>query len=100
MQETFYFKLITCKRHNKNVKMYGINQTVITPIYLEEESKESVMLEFLKNKKRIFRTSLVVQWLRTCLPIQESRVRSLVQEDSTCHWQLSWKVETLEDTAP
>ena len=29
--------------------MYGINQTVITPIYLEEESKESVMLQFLKN---------------------------------------------------
>ena len=49
MQDIFYFKLITCKVHNKNVKMYGINQTVITPIYLEEESKESVMLQFLKN---------------------------------------------------
>ena len=68
--------------------MYGIDQIVITPIYLEEESKESVMLQFLKikkKKKRIFRTSLVVQWLRICLPIQERRVLSLFQEDSTCH---------------
>ena len=28
-------------------------------------------------------TSLVVQWLRMCLPIQGTRVRSLVWEDST-----------------
>ena len=30
-------------------------------------------------------TSLVVQWLRICLPKQGTWVRSLVQEDSTCH---------------
>ena len=30
-------------------------------------------------------TSLVVQWLRICLPMQETRVRSLVWEDPTCH---------------
>ena len=30
-------------------------------------------------------TSLVVQWLRICLPMQGIQVRSLVQEDSTCH---------------
>ena len=29
-------------------------------------------------------TSLVVQWLRICLPRQGTWVRSLVQEDSTC----------------
>ena len=29
-------------------------------------------------------TSLVVQWLRICLPMQGSRVRSLVREDPTC----------------
>ena len=28
-------------------------------------------------------TSLEVQWLRTCLPVRETRVRSLVWEDST-----------------
>jgi len=29
-------------------------------------------------------TSLVVQWIKICLPMQGTRVRSLVQEDSTC----------------
>ena len=28
--------------------------------------------------------SLVVQWLRICLPMQETRVRALVWEDPTC----------------
>ena len=31
------------------------------------------------------RTSLVVRWLRICLPMQETQVQSLVREDSTCH---------------
>ena len=31
------------------------------------------------------RMSLVVQWLRICLPMQETQVQSLVWEDSTCH---------------
>ena len=30
------------------------------------------------------RASLVVQWLRICLPLQGTRVRTLVWEDSTC----------------
>ena len=30
-------------------------------------------------------TSLVAQWLRICLPVQGTRVRSLVWEDPTCH---------------
>jgi len=29
-------------------------------------------------------TSLMVQWLRVCLPIQRTWVQSLVREDSTC----------------
>ena len=29
-------------------------------------------------------TSLVVQWLRICLPMQGTRVRALVREDPTC----------------
>ena len=28
--------------------------------------------------------SLVAQWLRVCLPMQETRVRALVWEDPTC----------------
>ena len=35
---------------------------------------------FLKN----LGTSLVVQWLRICLPMQGTRVQSLVREDPTC----------------
>ena len=30
-------------------------------------------------------TSLVVQWIRICLPMKETCVQSLVQEDYTCH---------------
>ena len=36
----------------------------------------------LKNK--VFRTSLVVQWLRIHLPMQGTRFRALVWEDPTC----------------
>ena len=31
------------------------------------------------------RTSLVIQWLRICLPTEGTWVQSLVQEDPTCH---------------
>ena len=34
--------------------------------------------------EELLRASLVVQWLRIRLPMQETRVRSLIQEDSTC----------------
>ena len=30
-------------------------------------------------------TSLEVQWLRVCLPVQGTWIQSLVQEDPTCH---------------
>ena len=32
---------------------------------------------------KCIRTSLVVQWLRICLPVQKTWIPSLVQEDST-----------------
>ena len=35
-------------------------------------------------KKSTNGASLVVQWLRICLPMQETRVRALVWEDPTC----------------
>ena len=38
-----------------------------------------------KEIKKIIRASLVVQWLRICLPMQGTRVRALVWEDPTCH---------------
>ena len=34
--------------------------------------------------KSIIRASLVVQWLRICLPMQGTRVRALVWEDPAC----------------
>ena len=37
---------------------------------------------YLKKK---FRASLVAQWLRICLLMQETRVRALAWEDPTCH---------------
>ena len=43
---------------------------------------ESTLL--IRILKGITRTFLVVQWLRICLSVQGTRVRSLVQEDSTC----------------
>ena len=36
-----------------------------------------------KTKNKI-RTSLVVQWLRICLPMQGTQVQSLVWEDPSC----------------
>ena len=35
--------------------------------------------------KILNRASLVAQWLRIRLPMQETRVRALVREDPTCH---------------
>ena len=39
----------------------------------------------LIKKEVILWTSLVVQWLRICRPMQGTEVRALVQEDPTCH---------------
>ena len=41
-----------------------------------------VIKEIIKHNRR---ASLVVQWLRICLPVQGTRVRALVWEDPTCH---------------
>ena len=45
-------------------------------------------------------TSLVVQWLRICLPMQEIWVLYLVREDSTCREQLSSYATTTEARVP
>ena len=36
------------------------------------------------HKSKVCRTSMMVKWLRVCLPMQGTWARSLVQEDSTC----------------
>ena len=48
-------------------------------------NKASLLLRELQVKIACIRTSLVVQWLIIHLPTQRTQVRSLVQEDSTCH---------------
>ena len=63
---------------------------------------------FLNIEKNIFKMdnwiSLVVQWLRICLPMQETQVPSLVQEDLTyCRTTKSmyhnyWSLWALEPT--
>ena len=40
---------------------------------------------YLKHLKKFYWASLVVQWLRICLPMQGTRVRALVWENTTCH---------------
>ena len=40
--------------------------------------------KWLSSKSLQIRTSLVVQWIRACLPMQGTLVESLVWEDSTC----------------
>ena len=37
-----------------------------------------------RGQERLGKTSLVVQWMRVCLPVQGTRGGSLVQGDSTC----------------
>ena len=39
----------------------------------------------LYSDKKASGSSLVEQWIRICLPVQETWVHSLVQEDATCH---------------
>ena len=56
---------------------HGWHQTNI----LFSPKRESTTVSF---KEQRWRTSLVAQWLRICLPMQGTRVRALVQEDPTC----------------
>ena len=48
-------------------------------------SKIYKQLMQLNIKKQAIWASLVAQWLRICLIMQETRVRALVWEDPTCH---------------
>ena len=47
---------------------------------ISKKNRKKINNAFFKKK----RTSLVAQWLRICLPMQGTQVRSLVQEDPTC----------------
>ena len=53
-------------------------------VYLRGYISVWTYLKKVDLKKQSSGTSLVVQWLRTRLPMQGTRVRSLVREDPTC----------------
>ena len=50
----------------------------------ENDYTELICLRITHYKRQPSETPLVVQWLRICLPMQGSRVQSLVQKDPTC----------------
>ena len=50
---------------------------------MEKDKYHMISLRY-EYRKQTNRASLVVQWLRICLPMQGTRVRALVWEDPTC----------------
>ena len=42
------------------------------------------VIKFCVQKPQ-YSTSLLVQWLRICLPMEGTQVQPLIQEDHTCH---------------
>ena len=52
-------------------------------------------LHYPHIKKQFSRTSLVAQWLRIRLPVQGTRVRALVREDTTCRGAHVPQLQTL-----
>ena len=55
-------------------------QMTLTIFFLLFRNRKSI------NLKKMSMISLVVQWLRICLPMRETWLWSLVREDSTCYW--------------
>ena len=51
---------------------------------LEQISNAFYYMKETRLKSALLGASLVAQWLRICLPMQGTRVRALVWEDSTC----------------
>ena len=45
---------------------------------------QSILQSYSNQKSMVLGASLVMQWLRVCLPMQGTRVRALVWEDPTC----------------
>ena len=45
---------------------------------------DTVKIEGKFKQSELYKTCLVVQWLRICLPVQGTRVQALVWEDLTC----------------
>ena len=61
---------------------YGDNKELVSKIYKQLNIKK---YKQLNQKMGIRLDSLVSQWIGICLPIQGTRVQSLVCEDPICH---------------
>ena len=57
----------------------------LVPLHKSTHLLEPLLFHLENIPDDPFRTFLVVQWLRICLPMQGIWVQSLVQEDPTCH---------------
>ena len=68
-------KFIAVQSYLKKQEKSQINNLTL---HLKELEKE-------EQTKPEVRASLVAQWLRICLLVQDTRVRALVWEDPTCH---------------
>ena len=89
-------KLLQLINEFGKVAGYKINaQNSLAFLYTNDEKfdreiKESLPLTTATKRikylgiKLLKGASLVAQWLRICLPMQDTRVRSLVWEDPTC----------------
>ena len=77
--------LCTKKEHIKISHM--LNTIVENTSFYDKNSHFLICLlyEVKFSHLKISRTSLVAQWLRICLPMQGTRVLSLVWEYPTCH---------------
>ena len=66
---------------NKPIKYLSssVHESIMASLQTTPSAKD--IKNFMKN---IYRASLVVQWLRICLPMQGTRVWALVWEDPTC----------------
>ena len=51
---------------------------------MDKEDVVNIYNGILLNHKKERGASLVAQWLRVCLPMQGTQVRTLVWEDPTC----------------
>ena len=67
-----------------HVKTYQVMHFIVYQLYPNRAVKKDSPLQRATVKIKWVRASLVAQWLRVCLPMQETRVRALVWEDPTC----------------
>ena len=75
----------------RELKVFAFTEVGGNGVYWVSEAKMGLdvrrKVEGFRTRAKEHRlgTSLVAQWLRIRLPLQGTRARSLVQEDSTCH---------------